>query len=225
MLGLGFMILRKGGNMGVKMLYIVVAILFISLLCFFLGKTEMGISSGGKLPLGDIRNMKDFFVVFAIVFPAFTGMTAGVGLSGDLKNPAKSIPRGTIIGTVTGFVVYIAIIYKLAISASMEDMLANQLIMGKIAIAGAVVVPFGLAASTISSAIGSVMVAPRTLQALAHDSSFPSAKMNKWLAMGRKSDNEPANATLITVIIALVFVALGSVDAVAQIISMFFMVT
>jgi len=225
MLVLGFVILRKGANIGVKMLYIVVSILFISIVCFFLGKTEFGAASGGMIPTGDIRNLKDFFMVFAIVFPAFTGMTAGVGLSGDLKNPAKSIPRGTIIATISGFIIYIAIIYKLSISASVEDMLANQLIMGKIAILGIVIIPLGLAASTISSAIGSVMVAPRTLQALAHDSSFPSVKMNKWLAAGRKTDNEPANATLITVIIALVFVALGSVNAVAEIISMFFLVT
>ena len=225
MLTLGFVILRKGANMGVKMLYIVVTILFISILCFFLGKTEFGIASEGRLPVGDIRNLRDFFMVFAIVFPAFTGMTAGVGLSGDLKNPAKSIPRGTIIATISGCLVYIAIIYKLSTSASVEDMLANQLIMGKIAVFGVVIIPLGLAASTISSAIGSVMVAPRTLQALAHDVSFPSAKLNRWLAKGRKSDGEPINATLITVIIAIVFVALGSVNAVAEIISMFFLVT
>jgi len=225
MLTLGFVILRKGANVGVKMLYIVVCILFISIVCFFLGTTEFGTASEGRIATGDIRNLKDFFMVFAIVFPAFTGMTAGVGLSGDLKNPAKSIPRGTIIATISGFIIYIAIIYKLSISASVEDMLANQLIMGKIAILGIVIIPLGLAASTISSAIGSVMVAPRTLQALAHDSSFPSAKMNKWLTAGRKNDNEPINATLITVIIALVFVALGSINEVAEIISMFFLVT
>jgi len=69
------------------------------------------------------------------------------------------------------------------------------------------------------------MVAPRTLQALALDGSFPSAKINKWLSLGRKSDNEPANATLVTIIIAMVFVTLGSVNAVAEIISMFFLVT
>ena len=64
-------------------------------------------------------------------------------------------------------VVYIAVIYKLSISADAEDLLANQLIMSKIAVFGAMVIPVGLAASTLSSAIGSIMVAPRTLQALA----------------------------------------------------------
>lgn len=121
--------------------------------------------------------------------------------------------------------IYFAVIYKLAISASSEDLLNHQLIMSKIAIAGMVIVPVGLAASTFSSALGSVMVAPRTLQALALDATFPSSKINKWLAHGRKSDNEPVNASLVTVIIALIFVSLGSVNMVARIISMFFLVT
>ncbi|HOS73388.1 MAG TPA: hypothetical protein PLZ75_13165, partial [Bacteroidales bacterium] len=79
---LGYIILKRGANMGMKMLYFVVAILFLSLLLFFLGKTEYGTTMGSGIPAGDLRNMKDFFIVFAIVFPAFTGMTAGVGLSG-----------------------------------------------------------------------------------------------------------------------------------------------
>jgi amino acid transporter len=222
---LGFVILRQGANMGVKALYVVAGILFISLLLFFLGTTEYGTVTGNKLPPGDLRNLSDFFVVFAIVFPAFTGMTAGVGLSGDLKRPSRSIPIGTTAATLAGMVIYVAVVYKLAITVSAEDMLANQLIMAKIAIAGAFIIPLGLAASTVSSALGSVMVAPRTLQALALDTSFPSKKINKWLSYGRKSDGEPVNASLVTIIIAFVFVAVGSVNAVAQIISMFFLVT
>ena len=222
---LGLVILRKGANTGVKTLYVVVGILFVALLLFFFGKT--GFSATAEKGLGNLemRNMKDFFIVFAIVFPAFTGMTAGVGLSGDLHNPGKSIPLGTTAATISGMVIYLFVIYKLAISASPEDMLNNQLIMSKIAIGGAVIIPLGLAASTISSALGSVMVAPRTLQALARDTSFPSMKLNRWLAAARSNDGEPVNASLVTVIIAFIFVAIGSVNMVAEIISMFFMVT
>ncbi len=222
---LGILILKKGANMGVKTLYIVVAILAVSITLFFLGSTEYAANSSFNLSNAAFRNRESFFVVFAIVFPAFTGMTAGVGLSGDLKNPSKSIPLGTTSATLIGMVVYVFIIYKLALSVSVDDLTGNQLIMGKIAIGGAFIIPLGLAASTISSAIGSVMVAPRTLQALANDSSFPSSKVNRWLSRGRKEDGEPANASLITVIIAFVFVSLGNVNAVAEIISMFFMVT
>lgn len=222
---LAFVILKKGANLGVKVLYLVAGILFLSLLLFFLGSTEYGTAAGNKIPPGDLKNLNSFFFVFAIVFPAFTGMTAGVGLSGDLKNPSKSIPLGTTTATVAGMLIYVAVVYKLAVTASPDEMLSNQLIMSKIAIAGVFVIPLGLAASTMSSALGSVMVAPRTLQALALDSTFPSKKLNRWLSYGRRADGEPVNASLITVTIAFVFVALGSVNAVAQIISMFFLVT
>jgi len=224
-LGLALLIVKKGANVGVKALYFVIGILFVSITLFFLGKTEHGLTSEFSFLTAELRNRDSFFMVFAIVFPAFTGMTAGVGLSGDLKNPAKSIPLGTTTATIAGMIIYVFIIYKLALSASPEDLVNDQLIMARIAIGGAVMIPLGLAASTISSALGSIMVAPRTLQALAVDESFPSKKLNAWLSRGRKKDNEPIHASMVTSVIALVFVIMGSVNAVAEIISMFFMVT
>ncbi|MFP4060228.1 MAG: amino acid permease [Bacteroidales bacterium] len=225
MLLLGLLMLSRGASMGVKTLYIVVAILFISLILFFIGTTGYAETYDKNPLLAGIRQPSQFFIVFAIVFPAFTGMTAGVGLSGDLKNPSKSIPLGTITATLSGMVIYFFIAWKLHVSASAEDLINNQLMMSNIAVAGNIFIPLGLAASTISSAIGSIMVAPRTLQALGVDRSFPFPRFNYIIAKGKGSANEPFNATLLTTVIALVFVALGSVDAVASIISMFFMVT
>lgn len=225
MTALAVLILKKGANMGVKALYVVVAILAVSLVMFFLGSTQHSSEVNYSLESAVFRNRDSFFIVFAIIFPAFTGMTAGVGLSGDLKKPSRSIPLGTTIATFSGMIIYFFVVFKLASSASIDDLVNNQLVMGKIAIGGSVIIPLGLAASTISSALGSVMVAPRTLQALAADQSFPSSKLNWWLSRGRKSDQEPVNASTVTVVIAMVFVALGDVNAVAGIISMFFMVT
>lgn len=225
MVGLAFMIVRKGANLGVKALYFVVAILFISLIFFFMGDTGYAATSGYSLADSTLRNPQSFFVVFAIIFPAFTGMTAGVGLSGDLKKPSKSIPLGTIVATISGMIIYFFVVYKLAASAPVEDLLNKQLIMSDIALFGVIVIPLGLAASTFSSALGSFMVAPRTLQALALDQALPSKKINRWLASANIADNEPRNASLVTSVIAFVFVALGNVNAVASVISMFFMVT
>lgn len=222
---LAYLIIKKGAGMGVKTLYFVVGILFISLVLFFIGSTGFEGADEVKIFKAQINNPKDFFMVFAIIFPAFTGMTAGVGLSGDLKKPSKSIPLGTTLATLFGMVIYIFIIYKLVISASTADLMEHQLIMAKIAIGGAVIIPLGLAASTISSALGSIMVAPRTLQALALDRAFPYTRANRWLSQVRSSDSEPVNASIVTIIIAFVFVVLGDVNAVASIISMFFMVT
>jgi hypothetical protein len=69
------------------------------------------------------------------------------------------------------------------------------------------------------------MVAPRTLQAMGLDSIMPSKKVNRWFAKGKKKSNEPVNSTLVTIIIAYIFLFVGDINIVAQIISMFFMVT
>ncbi len=167
-----------------------------------------------------------FFTVFAIIFPAFTGMTAGVGLSGDLRNPSKSIPLGTLAATISGMIIYIFIAFKLAGSASPESLAdTSRLVMADIAWKGSWLIPIGLAAATVSSALGSILVAPRTLQAIAKDRVLPSRGINYWLSRGRGNSEEPFNATLATVALAFVFVMMGGLDVVAEIISMFFMVT
>ena len=222
---LSLLILKKGANIGVKALYVVVIILFISLTFFFLGKTDFSLTTNTSIFAQPLKGLDNFFIVFAICFPAFTGITAGVGLSGDLRNPSKSIPWGTLSAAFTGMILYVFIVWKLATSVSSDDLMEHQLIMSHIAIYGFLVIPLGLAASTISSAIGSFMVGPRTLQALGKDNSFPFKRLNSFIAKGKPANNEPFNAAVITCIIAFVFVALGNVNAVAEIISMFFMVT
>jgi len=271
-------VLTKGADLGVKMLYVVVTTLFIALIAFFAGQTEYSQNEGFS-PFANVEkkvakpapvqpaidsatlpgfqdsataynpnpNVPElrpadpnraantdsspiipvsFFTVFAIIFPAFTGMTAGVGLSGDLKNPGRSIPMGTLAGTLTGMVVYLFIAYKLAASASPEQLAdTSRLVMADIAWQGWWLVPVGLAAATISSAIGSILVAPRTLQAIARDRLMPSEGINYWLSRGRGRSDEPYNATVVTVVIAFIFIMMGGLDAVAEIISMFFMVT
>ncbi|MGY8988873.1 MAG: amino acid permease [Flavobacteriales bacterium] len=79
--------------------------------------------------------------------------------------------------------------------------------------------------AAISSALGSIIIAPRTLQALGNDSVFPLQRLNKWFKKLRKKDNEPINGSIITVIISFFFIFIGDINFVAQIISMFFIVT
>ena len=221
---LSAIILFKGANVGMKALYVVVAILLASIVLFFAGSTTYSDSYSFSMLGEHVDNPVPFFTVFAICFPAFTGMTAGVGLSGDLKDPSKSIPRGTIMATVIGMLVYIAIAIKLVSSSSPQDLNDDQLIMAQIALWGPII-PIGLAAATISSALGSFLVAPRTLQAMARDRVFPTPRLSRFISRGKGSTNEPYNAALITAGLAFFFVALGDVNFVAEIISMFFMVT
>ncbi|MGB0839810.1 MAG: hypothetical protein ACPGXL_06700, partial [Chitinophagales bacterium] len=171
-----------------------------------------------------IVNGDDFFTVFAICFPAFTGMTAGVGLSGDLKDPSRSIPLGTLAATLSGMVIYIIIAYKLASSASSTALATDQMVMGTIAW-WYPIIPIGLAAATISSALGSIMVAPRTLQAIGADNVLPVNAFNSYTQKGKGGNNEPFNATIVTIIIAFGIIMINNVNFVAEIISMFFMVT
>ncbi len=280
LLGLTYIMLTKGADLGVKALYFVVATLGISIAAFFLGQTEYGQTHGFD-PVATVFNTEEqvikapaaavfdssfvqtqypgtdssgtgpdtavfkqgtppeeneqpvspllpigFFTVFAIIFPAFTGMTAGVGLSGDLKDPGRSLPLGTMAATLCGMIIYVFIAYKLAASASPADLAdTSKLVMAGIAWQGWWLVPLGLAAATISSALGSIMVAPRTLQAISRDQIFPTPKFNEWLSEGKGSSDEPFNATIVTVVLAGVFIMAGALDMVAQVISMFFMVT
>ncbi|MEM8898461.1 MAG: amino acid permease [Bacteroidota bacterium] len=238
---LALLVLTRGANSGMNLLYLVSFILFVSLLLFFAGTTEYQPGSWRSL-LSDTfdpakyREMfpdasredsrpAPFFMVFTIIFPAFTGIIAGLGLSGDLKDPGKSIPLGTLAATIVGMLIYIAVAIKMAFSIPLER-LANKeiLVMSDVALWGPIV-PIGLAAATISSALGSILVAPRTLQALGLDKVFPFEKGNAWLAKVRDKDEEPINGSVLTVFIAFIFVLFGDVDFVAEIISMFFMVT
>ena len=272
---LTLLILTKGADLGVKVLYTVVATLALALLAFFVGTTDYARENsveffnsytadpevtaeildglvteaqqssgtdttyypGGEVvaraadpppatPPAPAIPQLSFFTVFAIIFPAFTGMTAGVGLSGDLRDPGRSIPRGTLAATIGGMVVYVFMAWKLAASAPPEALAdTTNLIMADIAWQGWWIIPLGLAAATISSALGSILVAPRTLQAIAADNIFPAPGINTYLARGKGERNEPYNASLITVVLAAFFILLGALDSVAEIISMFFMVT
>lgn len=223
-LALAGLVLTRGANLGVKALWVVAGVLGISLVLFFLGGPPEGAETGSVPLFSALDQPHSFMLVFAICFPAFTGMTAGVGLSGDLANPRKSIPMGIMAATLVGMLVYVALVVKLAVSATPEMLADDQLVMSRIALWGPII-PIGLACATVSSALGSILVAPRTLQALGGDRIAPSDGVNGFLAMGRGRENEPRNATLLTAVIALVTVALGSVDLVARIVSMFFMVT
>jgi hypothetical protein len=219
------LMLTRGANIGVTALWIVVTVLGISLLLFFLGRPVGAAIGADAILKTELPDPDPLIYVFAIVFPAFTGMTAGVGLSGDLKNPRRSIPLGILSATFVGMIAYVFIAWKLAISAPTELLAdTNRLVMADIAI-WAPIIPIGLAAATLSSAIGSILVAPRTLQALAADRILPGAGVSQFVATGLGKTNEPRNATLVTGVIALLVVLMGNVDFVARIISMFFMVT
>ena len=221
---LAVLMLTKGADLGVRVLWIVSAILGASIAAFLLGLGPEEIRPDGFQLTARIEGGDAFGLVFATCFPAFTGMIAGLGLSGDLKNPQRSIPLGTIAATLVGMLVYALVAIKLAQSATPEVLAADQFIMAQIALWGPAIY-LGLGAAALSSALGSILVAPRTLQALARDNVLPVPKLNRLLEKGWGRAQEPVYATFVSSAIAITFVVLGDIDFIAQILSMFFMVT
>ncbi|MBC8342623.1 MAG: amino acid permease, partial [Bacteroidetes bacterium] len=220
-IAIGLLMFLRGANVGIKALYFIVALLFLAIFLFIIGKPI----HANYVPdfTSKISNGLSQYAVFAVIFPAFTGIIAGLGLSGDLKDPKKSIPLGTISATIVGGIIYVFVAYKLVNCASPQQLVDDQLIMSRIAVWGPII-PIGLAAGAISSALGSIMVAPRTLQALGGDDIFGIKSLNKWLSIGKEKDNEPQNAGLISIAIAFFFVLIGSVNFIAEVISMFFII-
>ena len=217
------LMLMKGANMGMSVLWGVSVVLGASLAAFFLGEGPESIRPDGLNLTARIESGDNFGIVFATCFPAFTGMIAGLGLSGDLKNPQKSIPLGTIGATLAGMLIYTITAFKLCQSATPEELAADQFIMAKISLWGPAIY-IGLGAAALSSALGSILVAPRTLQALARDNVLPIPQLNRLMEKGIGKNQEPVYTTCVSGAIAIVFVVIGGVDFIAQILSMFFMV-
>ncbi|ETA67494.1 MAG: solute carrier family 12 (sodium/potassium/chloride transporter), er 2 [Methanolobus sp.] len=161
-----------------------------------------------------------FWGVFAVFFPAATGIMAGANMSGELKNPRKSIPVGTLAAIVLSLVIYLLIAYWLARSASTDELLNNYTIMAEKA-AWAQLIVAGLLGATFSSALSSIVGAPRILQALAKHQILPASD---WFGKSSGS-GEPRNAMIFTGAIVFLALLLRDLNAIAPLITMFFLIT
>lgn len=168
------------------------------------------------------RHSEGFWVVFAVFFPAVTGIMAGVNMSGDLKNPSKSIPKGTFYAVGVGYLIYMTLPIILANRADAITLIEDPLIMRKIAWWGDAIL-IGVWGATLSSAVGSILGAPRVLQALARDGILP--QWLRWLGRGDGDDDSPRAGTLLTMGIALAAVYLGNLNIIAPVLTMFFLTT
>jgi potassium/chloride transporter 4/5/6 len=163
---------------------------------------------------------QDFWTVFAVFFPAVTGILAGISLSGDLKRPDRSIPRGTIAAVLVGFVIYLGAVIALALAADPTQLVSDHLIWFTIAGAAGFLIFPGLWGAIFSSAVGSVLSAPRTLEAMIADRILP-----RWLGTPIGTVRGPGVPLLIALLVALAAVLLGGIDAVAPVLTMFFLTT
>lgn len=200
--------------------FLILAIIAFSLVSFFLGSPiEDSYIELWGVPASESVN---FWTVFAVFFPAVTGIMAGVNMSGDLKDPAKSIPKGTFMAVGVGYVIYMVVPFFFAFRADAVTLVSDNMIMQKIALWGFAIL-LGIWGATLSSAVGSMLGAPRVLQALSVDKVLPS----KLSFLGKSSGDEkiPRAATIFTSIIALILVIVGDLNMIAPILTMFFLTT
>lgn len=160
----------------------------------------------------------DFWTVFAVFFPAVTGVMAGLGLSGDLKDPSTSIPRGALIAVGVGFATYMVLPVLLWLGAPTHVLREDPLVWTRIAPLGALLILPGMWGAIFSSAVGSMLGAPRTLQALAMDHLAP-----RFLTRVSGAQREPIFGLFVSLAIALSAIFLGGLNAVAPVVSMFFL--
>ena len=104
-------------SFALKIQFIILAAIVISLISIFFGSTEFAPTS---VNLFSSENGVPLEVVFAVFFPAVTGFTAGIAMSGDLKDPKRSIPRGTLFAIGVGLLVYIILAVFMAYTIDSE---------------------------------------------------------------------------------------------------------
>ncbi|KAH8380360.1 hypothetical protein KR009_010176 [Drosophila setifemur] len=186
----------------------------------------------------------DFFSVFAIFFPAATGILAGANISGDLKDPQKSIPKGTIYAIVITTATYLIMVLQCGATVvrdatgNITDVLngtfafldcepgqcsfglQNSFQVIELVSGFGPLIYAGCFAATLSSALASLVSAPKVFQALCKDELYPKIV---WFAKGYGKNNEPVRGYVLTFVIASAFILIGELNLIAPLISNFFL--
>ncbi len=218
----------RGAGWTIRLQYFILAILLASLGSFYAGAIpdfDTAVFSGNWSGRYTAEPQESIFTMFALFFPAVTGIMAGANMSGDLRDPSKAIPMGTLLSIVFTGAIYFSL--ALLMGGAREAGVLSNLDGESLVIADISAVPFlitaGVFAATLSSALGSMMGAPRILQAFAKDGVFQNLRP---FAAGSGEANEPRLATFLTFVISQVAILLiADLNAIAPLITMFFMLT
>ncbi|MGP1373377.1 MAG: Na-K-Cl cotransporter [Almyronema sp.] len=208
----------KSAEIAIKAQYVIMAAILLSLVSLVFGSAV----EPASMPPPEMPGSVSFWAVLAVFFPAVTGIMAGVNMSGDLRDPIRAIPIGTLAAIGTGYVIYMGIPFLLNWWADPATLIAEPLVMRRMAAWGDAIL-LGVWGATLSSAIGSILGAPRVLQALARDGILP--KRLRWLGNGSGPNDEPRLGTLFTLGVALAAVSLGDLNLIAPVLTMFFLTT
>ena len=210
-----------GTDWATKFQYVVMTLLVFALISFFiggLGKWDASLfARNWTVPTAN----SSFWILFAIFFPAVTGFTQGVSMSGDLKDPGKSLPLGTFLAVGISILVYFGVALVFAGSLTNETMKSEYHSMWRVARIH-YLIDAGVIAATLSSAMASFLGAPRIVQALSSDCIFP---LLSNLSKGYGPTNNPRPAVLLSLGITYITITLGNLNAIAPVVSMFFLVS
>jgi solute carrier family 12 (sodium/potassium/chloride transporter), member 2 len=209
-----FVVVNISTSLAMRMQAFILGLLTISFISFFLGVSNF---QAGDYPVQSLMSEASFWQVFAVFFPACTGIIGGIALSGELKDPKVSIPRGTIGSILTAFILLGAIIIALYAYVPRAVLLSDTLIMQKAA-AIPLLVTLGIWGATISSAMNNLVGAPRTVKALAEDRILP-----QWVGRESGKTREPRVASFTTFILAGASIFIGDVNTLASLLTMFFL--
>jgi amino acid transporter len=216
-----FIFAWQGADWATRFQFIVMALLVAALLSFFIGGLRNWDSALLAANWATPASGAPFWILFAIFFPAVTGFTQGVSMSGDLAEPGKSIPLGTFLAVGLSILVYFAVAVVFAAALPNQRLSADYGAMRTVAAFG-FFIDAGVIAATLSSAMASFMGAPRILQSLSADRIFgvltPFAKVHE-------PSGNPRRGVLLSAGIALVTIALGQLNLVAGVVSMFFLIS
>uniref|UniRef100_A0A8C2FUW7 Solute carrier family 12 member 7a n=1 Tax=Cyprinus carpio TaxID=7962 RepID=A0A8C2FUW7_CYPCA len=167
-----------------------------------------------------------FTLLVGIYFPSVTGIMAGSNRSGDLRDPQRSIPTGTIMAIATTSFIYIscvvlfgACIDGVVLRDKYGESVNGSLVVATLAWPSSWVIVIGSFFSCCGAGLQSLTGAPRILQAISRDGIMPFLQV-----FGHsKSNGEPTWALLLTAAICEIGILIGSLDNVAPILSMFFL--
>ncbi|XP_049581553.1 zgc:153039 isoform X1 [Syngnathus scovelli] len=164
-------------------------------------------------------NLMTFATVFAVMFNGCTGIMAGSNMSGDLKNPSYSIPRGTITAVIFTFIIYNLLSVLVACSCDRVLLQKDYSFLRDINVWNPFVT-IGVYSSTLSAAMSNLIGASRILYALAKDDLF-----GKVLSPAKKTSNSgnPWVSVLISWFLVQLVLFSGKLNTIASIVTIFFL--
>ena len=206
-------------DIAIKTQFLILGLILLSLVSIVVGVVffQGGNPSAEAIVAAPQREFT-FVELFAIFFPAVTGFTAGVAMSGDLEDPKRDIPKGTMYAILTGFVVYLGLALLFHFFVDDEILTSNYNFLVVVAWIPVLVIA-GIWGATLSSALGGILGGPRIIQAVAQDGIIP-----KILGKGFGVNNEPRNALVFTFLIAEIGILIGDLNIIAGVVSMFYLI-